>query len=137
MPVGQTVGVFRHPQPVRASSPEVAADEVVGETFGQGRDLATWRGLGPRQMTTGGRPKLLGISKRGNGYLRKVLIHGARAALPTLSRSEMSLIGWLRALMARPRVKTLVVALATKLAWTICAELRTGQRFEMRAAAVS
>jgi transposase len=40
------------------------------ETFGRGRDLAAWLGLVPRQMTTGGRPRLLGISKRGNGYLR-------------------------------------------------------------------
>jgi len=51
------------------------------ETFGRGRDLAAWLGLVPKQMTTGGKPKLLGISKRGNSYLRKMLIHGARAAL--------------------------------------------------------
>jgi transposase len=57
------------------------------ETFGRGRDLAAWLGLVPRQMTTGGKPKLLGISKRGNGYLRRMLIHGARAALPTLSKT--------------------------------------------------
>jgi transposase len=50
------------------------------QTFGRGRDLAAWLGLVPKQMTTGGKPKLLGISKRGNVYLRKMLIHGARAA---------------------------------------------------------
>jgi transposase len=107
------------------------------ETFGRGRDLAAWLGLVPRQMTTGGKPKLLGISKRGNGYLRKMLIHGARAALPTLSKSETPLGGWLRDLAARAHVNTVVVALAAKLARTICAVLRTGQRFEMRAATVS
>ena len=48
-------------------------------TFGRGRDMAAWLGLTPRQMTTGGKPRLLGISKRGNRYLRKNLIHGARA----------------------------------------------------------
>jgi Transposase and inactivated derivatives len=58
------------------------------QTFGRGRDLAAWLGLVPKQVTTGGKPKLLGISKRGNGYLRKMLIHGARAALPTLSKGE-------------------------------------------------
>jgi transposase len=58
------------------------------EKFGRGRDLAAWLGLVPRQMTTGGKPKLLGISKRGNAYLRKMLIHGARAALPSLSTTE-------------------------------------------------
>ena len=107
------------------------------ETFGRGRDLAAWLGLVPRQMTTGGKPKLLGISKRGNGYLRKMLIHGARAALPTLSRSETPLGSWLRGLMAREHVNTVVVALAAKLARIVCTVLRSGQKFEMRAATVS
>jgi transposase len=107
------------------------------ETFGRGRDLAAWLGLVPRQMTTGGKPKLLGISKRGNGYLRKMLIHGARAALPTLSKSDTPLGGWLRGLMTRAHVNTVVVALAAKLARIICAVLRTGQKFEMQAATVS
>jgi|SRR4051794_32991627 len=107
------------------------------ETFGRGRDLAAWLGLVPRQMTTGGKPKLLGISKRGNGYLRKMLIHGARAALPTLSKSETPLGSWLRGLMARAHVDTVVVALAAKLARIVCAVLRTGQKFEMQAATVS
>jgi transposase len=107
------------------------------ETFGRGRDLAAWMGLVPRQMTTGGKPKLLGISKRGNGYLRKMLIHGARAALPTLSKSETPLGSWLRGLMARAHVNTVVVALAAKLARIICAVLRSGQKFEMPAATVA
>ena len=47
-------------------------------------------------MTTGGKPKLLGISKRGNGKLRKMLIHGARAAMPTLAKGETPVGGWLR-----------------------------------------
>ena len=61
------------------------------ETFGRGRDLAAWLGLVPKQSTTGGKPRLLGISKRGNACLRKLLIHGARAALPSLSRSTTPL----------------------------------------------
>jgi transposase len=52
------------------------------ESFDHGRDLAAWLGLVPRQFTTGGKPKLLGISKRGNKYLRKQLIHGARGLAP-------------------------------------------------------
>jgi transposase len=107
------------------------------ETFGRGRDLAAWLGLVPRQMTTGGRPRLLGISKRGNGYLRKMLIHGARAALPALSRSEAPLGGWLRGLLARAHVNTVVVALAAKLARIVCAVLRDGRKFEMLAAPAS
>jgi transposase len=57
---------------------------AVGKAFRRGRDMAAWLGLTPRQMTTGGKPRLLGISKRGNRYLRKNLIHGARAVLPYL-----------------------------------------------------
>jgi transposase len=52
------------------------------ESFDRGRDLSAWLGIVPQQFTTGGKPKLLGISKRGNKYLGKQLIHGARAALP-------------------------------------------------------
>ena len=103
-------------------------------TFGRGRDLAAWLGLVPKQMTTGGKPKLLGINKRGNVYLRKMLIHGARAAMPTLSKGETPLGSWLRGLLARAHANTVVVALAAKLARIVCAVLHSGKRFEMRAA---
>ena len=66
--------------------------------------------------TTGGKPKLLGISKRGNGYLRRMLIHGARAALPSLAKG-MTLLGeWLRDLLSRTHMNTAVAALAVKMA---------------------
>ena len=107
------------------------------ETFRRGRDLAAWMGLVPKQMTTGGKPKLLGINKRGNVYLRKMLIHGARAALPTLSKSETPLGRWLVGLLARAHVNTAVVALAAKLARIICAVLRRGQRFEIKVTTAS
>jgi transposase len=107
------------------------------ETFARGRDLAAWMGLVPKQMTTGGKPKLLGISKRGNEYLRRMLIHGARAALPSLSKSETPLGGWLRGLRARAHVNTVVVAFAAKLARIICAVLRSGQKFGMQTATAS
>ena len=107
------------------------------QTFKRGRDLAAWLGLVPKQMTTGGKPKLLGINKRGNVYLRKMLIHGARAALPTLSKAETPLGAWLRGLLARAHTNTVVVALAARLARIICAVLRSGKKFEMSAATVS
>ena len=66
-----------------------------------------------------------------------MLIHGARAALPALSRGETPLGGWLRGLLARAHVNTAVVALAAKLARIIRAVLRSGRGFETRAAAVS
>ena len=84
-------------------------------------------------MTTGGKPKLLGISKRGNVYLRKMLIHGARAALPTLSAKQTPLGGWLRNLLARAHVNTVVVALAAKLARIVCGVLHSNQPFELNA----
>ena len=67
------------------------------ETFEKGRDLAAWLGLTPRQATTGGKPKLLGISKRGNRYLRRMLIHGARAALPYVAERDTPLGRWAKA----------------------------------------
>jgi hypothetical protein len=90
---------------------------AVGEarTFARGRDMAAWLGLVPRQMTTGGKPRLLGISKRGNRYLRKNLIHGARAVLPYLVERETPLGRWARGLLARAHKNILVVALANKL----------------------
>ena len=66
------------------------------ESFDRGRDLAAWLGLVPRQFTTGGKPKLLGISKRGNKYLRKQLIHGARAALPYIAERDTPLGRWVK-----------------------------------------
>jgi transposase len=95
-------------------------------TFTRARDLAAWLGLVPRQATTGGKPRLLGISKRGNVYLRKLLIHGARAAMPTLSRSATLLGGWLRDLLQRAHPNAVVVALANKLARIAWAVLRRG-----------
>jgi transposase len=99
------------------------------ETFEHGRDLAAWLGLVPRQSTTGGKPKLLGISKRGNKYLRRILIHGARAVLPHLARKETSLGRWVRSLLARAHKNVAVVALANKLARIAWAVLRRRQKF--------
>ncbi|MEC5383915.1 IS110 family transposase [Aurantimonas sp. C2-6-R+9] len=104
------------------------------ETFGRGRDLAAWLGLVPRQMTTGGKPRLLGITKRGNGYLRRMLIHGARAALPSLAKGQTLMGEWLRGLLSRAHMNTAVVALAAKMARIIWAVLRSGRPFDMAVA---
>src|SRR5215207_8283192 len=101
------------------------------ETFARGRDLAAWLGLVPRQATTGGKPRLLGISKRGNTYLRTLLIHGARAAMPSLSKSTTPLGEWLRGLLARCHPNTATVALANKLARLPWADLRRECSFRM------
>lgn len=100
-------------------------------TFDKGRDLAAWLGLVPRQSTTGGRPKLLGITKRGSKYLRKMLIQGARSAMPSLAKSNTAIGFWLRALLARAHPNVVVVALAAKMARTVWALLYYGRTYQV------
>lgn len=98
--------------------------------FDKGRDMAAWMGLVPREYSTGGRQRLLGISKRGNKYLRTLLIHGARAALPYLAVRDDALGSWLRMLLARVHRNVAVVALANKLARIAWAVLTGNRRYE-------
>ena len=106
-----------------------------GRTFHRARDLSAWLGLVPRQATTGGKPRLLGISKRGNKYLRTLLVHAARAALQPLAASQTPLGDWLRGLIARAHRNTVVVALASKLARIAWAVLRSAGKFDAGAGA--
>ena len=101
-----------------------------GAVFDKGRDMAAWLGLVPRDYSTGGKQRLLGISKRGNKYLRTLLIHGARAALPYLAERQDALGSWLRALLARAHRTVVVVALANKLARIAWAVLTGKSRYE-------
>lgn len=107
------------------------------QAFGKARDLAAWLGLVPRQASTGGKTRLLGITKRGNKYLRSLLVHGARAALPSLATTHTPLGGWLRSLLARTHTNTVVVALASKLARIVWAVLRSGKNFDSKAGAMA
>ena len=104
-----------------------------GSAFAKGRDLAAWLGLTPRQHSTGGKTKLLGISKRGNGYLRKQLIHGARAAMPHLAAKPNQLGAWLQNMLTRAHPNVVVVALAAKLARIAWAVLRHEKDFDREA----
>jgi transposase len=107
------------------------------ESFDHGRDLAAWLGLVPRQFTTGGKPKLLGISKRGNKYLRKQLIHGARAALPHIAERDTPLGRWAKELMRRAHRNVAVVALANKLARIAWAVLQRRKPFDANAVSLA
>jgi transposase len=92
--------------------------------FRCGRDLAAWIGLVPRQHSSGGRPKLLGIGAGGNRYLRKQLIQGARAVLPRLGGKDDGRSRWLKAVLERRGSNRAVVALANKtarVAWVLMA----------------
>ncbi|MEO1316246.1 MAG: IS110 family transposase [Pseudomonadota bacterium] len=101
-----------------------------GDAFRRARDLPAWLGLVPKQMTTGGAPKLLGVTKRGNKYLRMLLIHGARAALPSLAKQSTALGAWLRGLLLRAHRNVVIVALAAKLARIAWAIIRRGVCFD-------
>ena len=85
----------------------------------------------PRQFTTGGKAKLLGICKRGNKYLRKMLIHGARAALPHVAARDNALGRWVKGLLGRAHKNIAIVALANKLARIAWAVLRRGAPFSI------
>jgi len=117
--------------PVNATALVAAIGDATA--FARARDLAAWLGLVPKQATTGGKPKLLGITKRGSRYLRKNLIHGARAVMPRLAATETRLGCWLRALLARAHKNTVVVALANKLARIVWAVLARGDCYQTAA----
>jgi transposase len=102
--------------------------------FAKGRDLAAWLGLTPRQHSTGGKTKLLGISKRGNKYLRTRLIHGARAAMVHFAKMPTLAGAWVRQLLTRAHPNVVVVVLAAKLARIAWAVLRHGRNYDHQAA---
>ncbi len=87
-----------------------------GAAFRKGREFSAWLGIVPRQYSTGGKAKLFGINKRGNAYLRRILIHGARAAVLHIQRDRAPIGAWLDALDARAPKNVVVVAMANKLA---------------------
>lgn len=104
-----------------------AAVAAMGDpaTFKSGREFAAWLGLVPRQTGTGGRIRQLGLSKRGDTYLRMLLIHGARAVIARGKHSP-----WIEALLKRRPYSVAVAALANKLARTIWAVLARGRPYD-------
>ena len=100
-----------------------------GAAFSRGRDFATWLGLVPQQHSTGGKPKLLGISKRGNEYLRRLFVHGARAVVSRVKRDKLAFGDWITGLESRAHPSVVIVAVANKLARIAWAVLRRETRF--------
>lgn len=86
---------------------------------------------------TGGKAKLLGISKRGNVYLRKILIHGARATVLRIKRDRAPIGAWLDALDARAPKNVVVVAMANKLERVAWAVLSSGNDYRPTANAIA
>jgi len=93
--------------------------------FKSGRQFASWLGLTPRQVGTGGKTQQLGISKRGDSYLRTLLIAGARAVITRSTKSK-----WIELLLERRHYNAVVVALANKIARTAWAVLTRGAAFD-------
>jgi transposase len=100
-----------------------------GAAFHKGREFSSWLGLVPRQHSTGGKARLFGISKRGNCYLRKLLVHGARSAVLIVKRARSPFGPWLDALEQRAPVKVVITAAANKLARIAWAVLSSGEDY--------
>ena len=114
--------------PITASA--LVASIGDASTFKNGRQLAAWLGLVPRQSSTGGKVQLLGISKRGDTYLRTLLIHGARSALWHLKSQGTPTQRWLERLLTRRHRNIAAVALANKnarIVWALLAHRRDYQ----------
>jgi len=119
-PVARRLLELRGVGPLTASALAGALGD--GKGFRKGRDFAASLGLTPRQHSTGGKDRLLGISKRGDSYLRKLLVHGARAVLRHAKNRDDELSRWLNELVVRKHVNVVTVALANKtarIAWAV------------------
>jgi len=119
-PVAQRLLELRGIGPLTASALASALGD--GKAFSKGREFAASLGLTPRQHSTGGKERLLGISKRGDSYLRKLLVHGARAVVRHAKHRDDALSQWLNELRTRKHVNVISVALANKtarIAWAL------------------
>ena len=103
--------------------------------FRSGRELSAWLGLVPRPHSSGERVMLLGISKRGDRYMRTLLIHGARTTLRHAGRKRDSRSRWLVGLRERRGSNTAAVALANKNARVLWALLTRGEEYRISVAA--
>ena len=128
----------RRLQTIPGVGPKVATALVAaagdGREFASGREFAAWLGLTPRQRSTGGRTVLGGISKRGDRYLRALLIHGARAALRVAPRRTDRRSRWAVSVQGRRGANIAAVALANKTARTAWALLTREQPYHAQPA---
>ncbi|VAV86834.1 Mobile element protein, partial [hydrothermal vent metagenome] len=102
--------------------------------FRSGRELAAWLGLVPKQNSSGLKMRLGRISKRGDGYLRKLLVHGARTVLRWSRAKKQTRSSWLEAMLARKPTNVVLVAMANKTARVVWAMLVRGEVYQPRLA---
>jgi len=112
----------------------IAATVTNPRIFRSGRDFAAWIGLVPRQMSTGGKPKLGPISKQGDRYLRRLLVVGAVSVLRR-AKLHPEKFPWVTQMLARRPFKVVAVALANKMARTAWALMMSGKTCRSRFAA--
>jgi transposase len=120
----------------------VTATALIGavgnaSAFGKGRNLSAWMGIVPGEHSSGGQQKLLGISKRGNKYLRSLFVQGARSVLQQRHKQAPGLRDWLAQLLARTHQNVVTVALANKLVRMAWAVLCKNERYRPPILAVS
>jgi transposase len=101
--------------------------------FSSGRHLAAWLGLVPGQHSTGGKPRPVGLSKRGDAYLRRQLMHGARAVVRISRHRHGTFWSWIGGLLARRPFNVVVAAVANKLARIIWVMLSRGEAYRCAA----
>jgi transposase len=132
--IAQSNPVTKRLQQLRGVGPMVATALVAtvgdAEQFSNGRQMAASLGLTPKQHSSGGKDRLLGISKRGDAYLRSILIHGARSVIRTAGQKDDRLSQWVTGLADRRHPNVAAVALANKTARIAWAMLRNGTDYE-------
>lgn len=97
--------------------------------FKSGRDFSAWLGLTPRQISSGGKQTLGAITKRGNRYIRKLLVLAATSLLNVVGKRTGALRDWIVTLLAKKPARLVTVALANKLARIVWAMMKTGEGF--------
>ncbi len=132
--IAQDDPVAKRLQQLRGVGPMIATALVAAvgnaEHFARGRQLAAALGLTPREHSSGGKTRLLGISKRGDAYLRSLLIHGARAVVSQAKHKEDRLSLWVTGLAQRSHMNVAAVALANKTVRMAWAMLRNGTDYD-------
>lgn len=123
----QRLGEIKGIGPVTATALLYAMSDP--HLFKNGREFAAWVGLVPRQRSSGGKQVLLGISKRGDKYLRKLLVHGARAVVRTVGEKNDRRSRWIRKKKESRGYNRASVALANKTARIAWALMATGERY--------
>ena len=130
-PEGQRLMTIPGVGPLSATALIAAVSDA--SAFKNGRQFAAWLGLVPRQHTTGGKERLLGISKRGDNYLRKLLIHGARATIRWVGLKTDRRSQWIRQLIERRGKNRTAVAIANKNARIVWVLLTSHQDYQAAA----